>query len=315
MTENSLTVLLIFIAISLFILAIQWDRLFPDRLHDRVRKISDEKRTKTPVSIEGDDLQKLSLQSPEEESTWYISLYSPMQRLSKIVTPDLSRRLRRGGYHAPKHLVIFMLAKFVIPLIMFPLFWNYLDLVISAKLNFFALLLLTIVLSLASFWSPELFLKNTTLRRQERIKRAWPDTLVLMQLCIDSGLGLEAAMAKVIQEIRPISSEIADEFAITLAELIYFQNRRTALENLGDRVNLSSVREVTVALAQAERYGMALGATLNALAAESRRTRLAAAEKKAAALPARLTVPMILFFLPALFVVILSPAIIQVLEF
>ena len=160
--------------------------------------------------------------------------------------------------------------------------------------------------------SPNLFLKNKIQRRQLSIKRAFPDALDLLLICVESGMSIEAAFRKVSEEIGAQSVALAEELTLTTAELSYLPNRRQAYENLAQRVGLEGVRSVCLALQQSERYGTPLGATMRVLAQENRDMRMSEAEKRAAALPPKLTVPMILFFLPVLFVVILGPAAIRV---
>jgi tight adherence protein C len=159
---------------------------------------------------------------------------------------------------------------------------------------------------------PYLFLKNKITRRQLDIKRAFPDALDLLLICVESGMSIEAAFRKVSQEVGTQSVPLAEEFMLTTAELSYLQDRRMAYENLAKRIDLEGVKAVCVALQQTERYGTPLGQTLRVMAQENRDMRMSEAEKKAAALPPKLTVPMILFFLPVLFVVILGPAAIRV---
>jgi tight adherence protein C len=159
---------------------------------------------------------------------------------------------------------------------------------------------------------PYLFLKNKITRRQLSMKRAFPDSLDLLLICVESGMSVEAAFRKVSQEIGAQSIPLAEEFTLTTAELSYLPDRRQAYENLAKRTDLEGVKAVCVALQQSERYGTPLGTTLRVMAQENRDMRMSEAEKKAAALPPKLTVPMILFFLPVLFVVILGPAAIKV---
>ena len=159
---------------------------------------------------------------------------------------------------------------------------------------------------------PYLFLKNRIAKRQMSIKRAFPDALDLLLICVESGMSVEAAFKRVSQEIPSQSIPLAEELTLTTAELSYLQDRRQAYENLAKRTDLDGVKSVCVALQQAERYGTPLGQTLRVMAQENRDMRMSEAEKKAAALPPKLTVPMILFFLPVLFVVILGPAAIRV---
>ncbi len=161
---------------------------------------------------------------------------------------------------------------------------------------------------------PYLFLKNKISKRQLSIRRAFPDALDLLLICVESGMSIEAAFRKVSEEIGSQSIPLAEELTLTTAELSYLQDRRQAYENLAKRTGLEGVRSVCVALQQAERYGTPLAQTLRVLAQENRDMRMAEAEKKAAALPPKLTVPMILFFLPVLFIVILGPAAIRVME-
>jgi tight adherence protein C len=162
------------------------------------------------------------------------------------------------------------------------------------------------------FKLPELFLKNATQKRQLSIGRAWPDALDLLLICVESGMSIEAAFRRVSTEIGAQSVALAEELTLTTAELSYLPERRLAYENLGSRTGLEPVKSVMTALIQAERYGTPLGQALRVLSQESRDQRMNEAEKKAAALPPKLTVPMILFFLPVLFVVIMTPALIQV---
>ena len=175
-----------------------------------------------------------------------------------------------------------------------------------------------IAAALAAAWLgmklPHLFLKNLTKRRQLSIRRAFPDALDLLLICVESGMSIEVAFRRVSQEIGTQSIPLAEEFTLTTAELSYLQDRRTAYDNLATRTNLDGVKAVCTALVQAERYGTPLGTALRVLAQENRDMRMADAEKKAAGLPPKLTVPMILFFLPVLFVVILGPAFIRVME-
>src|SRR5690606_9953069 len=169
-----------------------------------------------------------------------------------------------------------------------------------------------ILLAYGGFYAPILYVSNKAAKRKESIQKAWPDALDLMLICVESGMSVEAAFRRVADEIGAQSVELAEEFVLTNAELSFLQERRLAYENLATRTGLDTVKSVTQALTQAERYGTPVAHALRVLSAESRDMRMNAAEKKAAALPPKLTVPMILFFLPVLFAVILGPAGIQV---
>jgi tight adherence protein C len=159
---------------------------------------------------------------------------------------------------------------------------------------------------------PQLVLKNQIQKRQASIRRAFPDALDLLLICVESGMSIETALRKVSQEVGSQSVPLAEELTLATAELSYLPERRQAYENLAKRTNLEGVKSVCLALQQAERYGTPMAHALRVMAQENRDMRMLAAEKKAAALPPKLTVPMIVFFLPVLFVVILGPAVIQV---
>ncbi|MCB1463281.1 MAG: type II secretion system F family protein, partial [Nitratireductor sp.] len=177
---------------------------------------------------------------------------------------------------------------------------------------FMVKLTISLFVAYAGFYAPNLFVKNQVSKRQLSIRRAWPDALDLLLICVESGMSLEAAFKKVAVEIGVQSAPLAEELILTNAELSYLQERRKAFENLSERTGLDGVKAVAMALIQAERYGTPIAHALRVLAQENRDMRMAEAEKKAAALPPKLTVPMIIFFLPVLFAVIMGPAMIQI---
>ena len=159
-----------------------------------------------------------------------------------------------------------------------------------------------------------MYLGNAIKKRQLSIKRAFPDALDLLLICVESGMSVELAFRKVSAEIGTQSIPLAEEFALTTAELSYLSDRKIAYENLSKRTGLDGVKSVCMALSQSERYGTPLGLSLRVMAQENRDQRMTEAEKKAASLPPLLTVPMVLFFLPVLFIVILGPTYIKVSE-
>jgi len=220
--------------------------------------------------------------------------------------------LVQAGYRGQAPYVTYLFFRMAMPAVMLVLALFYLFVVL--KLDQPPLMKIAMSIGAAYFGviSPNLFLKNQIQRRQTSIKRAFPDALDLLLICVESGMSVEAAFQKVSQEIGTQSIALAEELTLTTAELSYLPDRRQAYENLAQRTGLEGVKAVCLALQQAERYGTPLGATMRVLAQENRDMRMAEAEKKAAGLPPKLTVPMILFFLPVLFVVILGPAAIRV---
>jgi len=233
--------------------------------------------------------------------------------LSKWVGQEEARAmLVQAGFRGQAPYVTYLFFRMVMPVAMLlgALFYVY----VVIHLEQPGLVKLGIAIGAAYFGmlSPNLFLRNKIQRRQLSIKRAFPDALDLLLICVESGMSVEAAFRKVSDEIGSASVALAEELALTTAELSYLPDRRQAYENLSQRTGLEGVKAVCLALQQAERYGTALGATMRVLAQENRDMRMSEAEKRAAALPPKLTVPMILFFLPVLFVVILGPAAIRV---
>jgi tight adherence protein C len=225
---------------------------------------------------------------------------------------EAREKLVQAGYRGQAPYVTYLFFRMVTPAV---------ALVVSALYIFFILHLdrpFTIKIGLCLFATylgmhlPWLFLKNKIQKRQLSLRRAFPDALDLLLICVESGMSIEAAFKKVSAEIGSQSIPLAEEFTLTTAELSYLPDRRQAYDNLAKRTDLEGVKSVCVALQQAERYGTPLAQTLRVLAQENRDMRMAEAEKKAAALPPKLTVPMILFFLPVLFIVILGPAAIRV---
>lgn len=166
----------------------------------------------------------------------------------------------------------------------------------------------TLGLTLFGYYLPGIYVKNLAGKRLASIMAVFPDALDLLLICVESGMSVELAFARVGDELAENSVELAEEFHLTTAELSYLSSRRAAYENLARRNDHIGIRSVATALIQAERYGTPLGESLRTMANENRQLRMMAAEKKAAALPAKLTVPMIVFFLPVLFIVILTPA-------
>ncbi|MGA3307856.1 MAG: type II secretion system F family protein [Xanthobacteraceae bacterium] len=220
--------------------------------------------------------------------------------------------LVQAGYRGQAPYITYLFFRMVMPVVMLAVSLFYVFVVL--KLDQPPLIKIGISIGAAYFGmlSPNLFLKNKIQRRQVSIKRAFPDALDLLLICIESGMSVEAAFRKISEEIGSQSIALAEELTLTTAELSYLPDRRQAYENLARRIGLEGVKAVCLALQQAERYGTPLGTTMRVLAQENRDMRMSEAEKKAAGLPPKLTVPMILFFLPVLFVVILGPAAIRV---
>ena len=226
--------------------------------------------------------------------------------------PALQEKLAQAGLRGNRPTVAFYFFRLASPIILLLGALFYFFMVNDFGLPTITRYCFSFGLGLLGYYAPNLYLTNAAAKRQQSIMGAFPDALDLLLICVESGMSVEAAFHKVASEIGAQSIELAEELSLTTAELAYLQDRRIAYENLAKRTNHPGVKAVCTSLIQAERYGTPLGQALRVMAKENRDMRLAAAEKKAASLPAKLTVPMIVFFLPVLFVVILGPAIIRV---
>ncbi|MBR0873790.1 type II secretion system F family protein [Bradyrhizobium tropiciagri] len=247
---------------------------------------------------------------------------TPKQVVSKVVD-DLNltkwlaqesalEKLIMAGYRGHAPYVTFLFARAIAPIVMLLLAAVYTFLIAGTHWSLTLKIGICIGAAYAGLQAPMLFLKNAIAKRQLSIKRAFPDSLDLLLICIESGMSVEVAFRKVANEIAGQSLALSEEFALTTAELSYLQDRKAAYENLARRTGLDGVKSVCMALQQSERYGTPLGQSLRVMAQENRDMRMNEAEKKAASLPPKLTVPMILFFLPCLFIVILGPSYIKI---
>ncbi len=247
---------------------------------------------------------------------------SPKQLVSKVVedfnlTKWLAQEAARdklimAGYRGHAPYVTFLFARAVTPILLFVGAALYVFVITQMDKSLTVKLGICIAAAFLGLQAPMLFLKNAISKRQFSIKRAFPDALDLLLICVESGMSVEVAFRKVSVEITGQSIALSEEFSLTTAELSYLQDRKVAYENLAKRTGLEGVKSVCLALMQSERYGTPLGQSLRVMAQENRDMRMNEAEKKAAGLPPKLTVPMILFFLPCLFIVILGPTYIKV---
>ena len=285
--------------------------LAPDNLNKRLKSVAIERE-----KIRQRERERLARgekvtlrQSPKQ----YVKRVVDQFNLAKWVGQEEARaKLVQAGYRGHAPYMTYLFFRMVTPLVALVATLVYVFLVIELKLPPLMKFGMAIGAAYFGMHLPWLFLKNKIARRQLSIKRAFPDALDLLLICVEAGMSIEMAFRRVSQEVGSQSVPLAEEFMLTTAELSYLQDRRQAYENLAKRTDLEGVKAVCVALQQTERYGTPLGQTLRVMAQENRDMRMNEAEKKAAALPPKLTVPMILFFLPVLFVVILGPAAIRV---
>jgi tight adherence protein C len=223
-------------------------------------------------------------------------------------------KLLQAGFRSKDALIIYFFLKLAIPFAVGIGAVIALYVLEMSKLSSMMRLAAALAAVLIGAWAPDIYVRNTTTKRRQALRKGVPDTLDLLVICAESGQSLDGALSRVSAECGLFSREMAEELTITSIELGLMPDRRLALENLARRTGIPELRSVINALIQTEKYGTPLAQSLRVLAAEYRQDRLMRAEEKAARLPAILTVPMIVFILPPLFVVLLGPAIIQVID-
>jgi tight adherence protein C len=301
------------VAIATFatIITLTMPLLQTDQLARRMKSVANEReRIRARERERLSSGKKVSLR---QEPKAYMKEIVERFNLSKwLGTDEAKKQMTMAGFRGPQAEVGFLFFRLVTPIALFIFALVYIfflsDLGWPLSVDFGA----AMAAAYLGIKAPELYLRNQIGKRQKSMSRAVPDALDLLLICVESGMSIEPAFRKVAQEIGPQSIALAEELTLTTAELSYLPDRRVAYENLGARTGVDALKQIVTVLNQAERYGTPLGQALRVVSQESRTRRMNEAEKKAAALPPKLTVPMILFFLPVLFAVIITPAAIQV---
>lgn len=300
------------IAVIATILTLAMPLLSTDSLSRRMKSVSSERER---IRNRERALAKTQGKALRQEPKMYMKNVVDRFSLSKwLNTDDAKLKLASAGFRGPQAEITFLFFRLVAPILFLIGAILYVYLFADPEMGGLMKLLIVIAMTYLGVKAPELFLSNTITNRQTSMRLAFPDALDLMLICVESGMSIEHAFRKVGQEIGAQSIPLAEEFALATAELSYLPDRRTAYTNLAARTGLDGVKQIATVLIQAEKYGTPLGQALRITAQESRDHRMMEAEKKAAALPPKLTVPMIVFFLPVLMVVVLSPAAIQVMQ-
>jgi len=303
----------IFVAIAVIatIITIAMPLLQNNALGSRMKAVSTERERIR--ARERERMSKASKASLRSEPKAYMKQVVDRFSLSKWLSVDDAReRLAKAGYRGAQAETAFLFFRGVVPIILFIVCEFYITFVLEVDWPMTLKLAAGIFAAYLGIKAPELYLGNICSKRQQSMRRVFPDAMDLLLICVESGMSIEHAFRKVSTEIGSQSIPLAEELALTTAELSYLPDRRMAYENFSTRTDLDAIKQIVTVLIQAERYGTPLGTAMRVVAQESRDNRMMEAEKKAAGLPPKLTVPMILFFLPVLFGVILTPAIIQV---
>ena len=285
----------------------------PDTLAKRMKSVAVERERLR--ARERERMSRRDQPSLRTEPKAYMKRVVDDFSLKKWLGTDTAKlQLTMAGFRGPQAEVTFLFFRLVVPIALFVVTIVYIFIIISLDYPLPIKIGIAIGAAYAGIKAPELFLKNSMSKRQLSMRRAFPDAMDLLLICVESGMAIEPAFRKVSGEIGIQSVPLAEEFALTTAELSFLSERRQAYENFAIRTGIEVARQISTVLIQAEKYGTPLGQALRVVGQESRDARMMEAEKKAAALPPKLTVPMIVFFLPVLFAVIMTPAVIQVMR-
>ncbi|XCE62213.1 type II secretion system F family protein [Candidatus Liberibacter asiaticus] len=283
-----------------------------------------EKRMKS-VAVEREILRKQQITSLQKDSASSRlrtrdskSLRNFVKKLhlkAILVDENIVNKLRAAGFRSEYSLNILLVVRLVVPIIFLILgiIWIFgydklLEYPFQLRVG------AVILIGYVGFCAPSVWISNLVQKRQSSIKRAWPDALDLLLICVESGISIDQALRRVAEDIGGQSVPLSEEMLLTIAELSFLPNRQVAFENFYNRTQMDCVRNATQALIQSDRYGTSIGDSLRVLVSETRSERLMEAEKKAASLGPKLTVPMIIFFLPVLILVIIGPAILSIID-
>ncbi|THK36099.1 type II secretion system F family protein [Ensifer sp. MPMI2T] len=296
------------------VVVVSWPYVFRDTLADRMKKVESERERIRQRERSRLGTEKSAASLRVEPKRLFQAIVNRFNLAKQAEDGEIVRKLNMAGYRGHAAITAFLAVRLIAPIVIFAAALFYILLIIRPEAPLPLVLGMAAGVGSLGYYAPAIFIKNRITKRQQAIRRSWPEALDLLLITVESGMGIESALRKVGEEIGAQSPEIAEEVLLTTAELSYLQDRRQAFENLGQRTGVEGVRAVVTSLIQAEKYGTPLGQALRVMAQENRDMRMSEAEKRAAALPPKLTVPMIIFFLPVLFAVIITPAAIQIMS-
>jgi tight adherence protein C len=251
---------------------------------------------------------------PQANAHMIKALVDRLQLQNMIASPALRHRLAMAGFRNKSALYVFVFSRLAAGVGFAAVTFLFLSVAQTVDMSLAGRAAYALLAAAVGYYLPSILVKNYAQKRQDAMTQYFPDMLDLLCICVESGLSIEGAFAKVTEEIIEDAPILAEELGLTSAELAFLGDRTKAYNNFAERTGLEAAKSLATTLIQSEKYGTPVGVALQVLSQEKRHDRMAAAEKKAAALPAQLTVPMIIFFLPVLFLVIIGPAIIQMIK-
>jgi tight adherence protein C len=279
-----------------------------DPMAKRVKALN-ERREQLKAGITASTKRRAKLVTKNETTDRIKSILSSMKVLQESQVKAAQIKLMQAGIRSKEYAVAVIFGRLVLPIVfgglMVYLVYGTDMFATYSPIKRYGIVAVTFILS---YKAPDIFLKNKITKRSNLIRKGLPDALDLLVICAEAGLTVDAAFQRVARELGKAYPELGDEFTLTAIELGFLSERRQAFENLAARVKLDALKGVVTTMVQTEKYGTPLASALRVLSAEFRNERMMRAEEKAARLPAIMTVPLILFILPVLFVVILGPA-------
>ncbi len=306
---TSIIVLIVFAATVLTIFALALPFMRGERFEARLRAVRDRRRALSQAQTQSFQARN-RLQAVPNTGIKGLALRG-VSMSDLLDAKELRMKLARAGKRSPSAVANYLFKRIALPIsfVIVALLYAWLlfpDKPIAVRMAG------VLAAGGLGYFLPQIMLNNAIQKRQKLLQRAFPDALDLIVICVESGMSIEAAFNKVTEQMAESSPEMSEEMGLTAAELAFLSDRRQAFENLSERTGMPSFKALATTLLQSERYGTPIANGLRVLAQENRDTRMSMAEKKAAALPAQLTVPMIVFFLPVLFIIIAAPAGIQI---
>ncbi|HJT14144.1 MAG TPA: type II secretion system F family protein [Dongiaceae bacterium] len=308
---TSMIVLIVFVATIATIFALALPFMRGERFEQRLRAVRDRRRALSTAQTQSFQARNRLQAVPNKGIKGFALRGVSMADL--IDAKELRTKLARAGKRSPSAVANYLFKRIALPITFVIISLLYAWIVFPEK-PLAVRLAGVLAAGAIGYLTPQILLSNAITKRQKLLQRAFPDALDLIVICVESGMSIEAAFNKVTEQMAETSPEMSEEMGLTSAELAFLSDRRQAFENLSDRTGLPSFKSLATTLLQSERYGTPIANGLRVLAQENRDTRMSLAEKKAASLPAQLTVPMIIFFLPVLFIIIAAPAGIQIVQ-
>lgn len=308
-TSDTVIVLISAILAAITVVGIALPLVMRTEKKERYRNVIEQKRKDLFAQTRA-EIDKRGMKIKDRTAAQSISAMYKLQKIAGKKSVEARNMLLSAGIRSPKAPLVYLVLRLMLPFIFFAITLLFMS-GIEKDIPKIMKLLISASLGLFGFFLPRILVKNTADKRQQEINITFPDALDMMLICVQGGIGIEGAINKIADNVANLSETLAEELGILSAELGMLNDRKAAFQGFATRAGSGTARSFATAMLQAEQYGTSVSKAIRVLADEQREARMAEAERKAASLPPKLTVPMILFFLPALFITILGPAFLQ----